>query len=71
VSFINNLIRQAKAAPHSGEMTVPCTKVDALVEHILSTRGWGCSRETVRKYLIAGEVTLLGCRLRVVGKVPQ
>lgn len=68
MSFINHLIKRAKEAEQFCTLDVPAPKVGALVEHIVGC-GWGCGRERARQELLDGNVLLLGCRLRVVGKI--
>jgi hypothetical protein len=66
MSFINNLIRQSKAAPRPSELIVPVTKADAVVEHIIAT-GWDYERAVVRRWLLTGQMRMHGVPLRVVG----
>lgn len=65
MSFVNNLIRQAKSEAKPAELIVPSNHLGAVVEHAA-----GCmylEREFIRKKLMAGQLRMLNIPLRVVG----
>lgn len=73
MTFINTLIKQAKAEPKPAELTIRPAQVNAMSNHIM-----GCSRallvdsETNRLFiqnqLLLGRIKLLDVPIRVVGK---
>jgi hypothetical protein len=66
MSFINHLIKRAKAEPPPSELVIPPNRLGTLIDHILATTFVRRDAGLVRQNLLDGKVRLLGVPLRVI-----